>query len=96
MSVNPTNSNSSTSSGQQLPPLAPLKPVWWNPLSWPGPTNIVGSAESAVAKPVENYGWQIIAVITGLIFLTVGLIMIFKVDVEKTAITVAKVASVAK
>ena len=40
-----------------------------------------------------KYGLDILAVLIGLIFLTIGLIMIFKVDIEKTATNVAKLAS---
>ncbi len=40
-----------------------------------------------------KYGLDILAVLIGLIFLTIGLIMIFKVDIEKTATTVAKMGA---
>ena len=68
-----------------FPQLSNLLPGALNP-------NTIKNAQTGTMPWYEQYGLNIITVIVGLIFLTIGLIMIFKVDIEKTATTVATLA----
>ena len=52
--------------------------------------NAIKNAQTNTMPWYEQYGLNIITVVVGLIFLTIGLIMIFKVDIEKTTATATK------
>ena len=66
-----------------FPQLSNLLPGALNP-------NTIKNAQTNTMPWYEQYGLNIITVVVGLIFLTIGLIMIFKVDIEKTTATATK------